>query len=242
MIEFKPIENDKLLLKLSPLVRAIDLTLNYIDAQNGIELTKGMAFNRKFVHWAAKEFYWPGHSYEELFRIQKVLNEPDFPVCKAIHILLLQTKVGRHFKGKFLLTAKGKKLLGKPSEIFNDLVPRFLFEIDHSYGYYRSLEQPMGNWDVFLNIMNVELQTGIVGTELAAVFYGAREKTPYFHDTEFWALYNHVIKPLCWVGLIQEASSETHKYADEKRFQKTQLWPLALQLDTDHMLKPVQLK
>ena len=106
MIKFKPIENDELLLKLSPLVRAIDLTLNYINAQNGIELTKGMAFNRKFIHWAAKEFQWLGHSYEELFQIQKVLNEPDFPVCKAIHILLLQTKVGRHFKGKFLLTGR----------------------------------------------------------------------------------------------------------------------------------------
>ena len=242
MIKFKLIENDELLLKLSPLVRAINLTLNYIDAENGIELTKGMAFNRKFVHWAAKEFYWPGHSYEELFRIQKVLNEPDFPVCKAIHILLLQTKVGRHYKGKFLLTAKGKKLLGKPSEIFNDLVPRFLFEIDHSYGYYRSLEQPMGNWDVFLNIMNVELQTGINGTELADVFYGAREKTPYIHDTEFWALYNHVIKPLCWIGLIQDATSDIHQYPSEKMFQKTQLWPITLQLETDHMLKPVQLQ
>ena len=241
MIKFRPIENDELLLKLSPLVRAIDLTLNYIDAQNGIELTKGMAFNRKFIHWAAKEFHWPGHSYEELFQIQKVLNEPDFPVCKAIHILLLQTKVGRHFKGKFLLTAKGKKLLGKPSEIFNNLVPRFLFEIDHSYGYYRSLEQPMGNWDVFLNIMNVELQAGINGTELANVFYGARERTPYNHDTEFYALYNHVIKPLCWVGLIQEAAADIHQYASEKMFQKTQLWAIALQLDTDHMLKPVQL-
>ena len=242
MIKFKPIENDELLLKLSPLVRAIDLTLNYINDQNGIGLTKGMAFNRKFVHWAAKEFHWPGYSYEELFQIQKVLNEPDFPVCAAIHTILLQTKIGRHYKGKFLLTAQGKKLLGKPSEIFDNLVPKFLFETDHSYGYFRSFEQPTGNWDVFLNIMNVGLHTGINGTELAAVFYGTKEETPYIHDPEFWALYDHVIKPLCWVGLIQEENSDFHRFKSDKIFQKTQLWAIALQLETDYMLKPVQLK
>ena len=97
----------------------------------------------------------------------------------------------------------------------------------------------MGNWDVFLNIMNVELQTGINGTELAAVFYGAKDKALYIHDTDFSALYNHVIKPLCWIGLIQEASSDAHQYTSEKMFQKIQLWPIALQLETDHVLKPV---
>ena len=45
----------------------------------GIALTKSGAFNRKFVTWAAKDFRWPDYEIEELHRVNKVLNEPDFP-------------------------------------------------------------------------------------------------------------------------------------------------------------------
>jgi len=107
-------ENDPLLLT-SPLIRGVLKTAEYIEANGGIGLTKSGAFNRKFVHWAAAEFDWPGYSEEELFRINKVLNEWDFPPVEDIHALLKGLKLGRYYKGKFLLTRLEKSWRPNPA-------------------------------------------------------------------------------------------------------------------------------
>ncbi|MFK5979822.1 MAG: hypothetical protein QM488_13140 [Rhizobiaceae bacterium] len=74
MPAFKTLPEDDPLLLTSPLIRGVLKTAEYIEANGGIGLTKSGAFNRKFVHWAATEFDWPGYSEEELFRINKVLT------------------------------------------------------------------------------------------------------------------------------------------------------------------------
>lgn len=47
-------------LKHSPMLRGMFLTLDYAEEHGGIGLTKSDAMNRKFVHWAAAAFNWPG--------------------------------------------------------------------------------------------------------------------------------------------------------------------------------------
>jgi len=75
------LHSDVDVLKHSPLVRGMILTLGYADENGGIGLTKSGAMNRKFVHWAADQFEWPGYTAAELFEIHKVLNELDMPPC-----------------------------------------------------------------------------------------------------------------------------------------------------------------
>jgi len=58
-----------------------------------IGLTKTKAFKRTFVHWAAENFDWPGRSYDELFRYNKVLNEYEFPPLELLHFLLIALKL-----------------------------------------------------------------------------------------------------------------------------------------------------
>ena len=83
--------------------------IEYAQENGGIPLTKSGAFNRKFVHWAAVAFNWPGYTAEELYRVNKVLNEDDFLPLMVIHHLFWLAKIGRHYKGKLLLTPKGRK-------------------------------------------------------------------------------------------------------------------------------------
>jgi len=49
-----------------------------------IDLTKGKAFQSKFVHRAASEFAWPGWEERELLLVTKVLNKSDFPSIEAL--------------------------------------------------------------------------------------------------------------------------------------------------------------
>jgi len=240
MHQLKTPQNANLILKTSPLVRASHQTFSYIAEHGEVGLTKSKAFNRKFLHWAAEVFEWPGQTREDLFYLNKVLNEHDFPAAGIIHEFLLHLKLGRHYKDGFRVTAAGKKIGSDPVALFEALVPTYLFEIDHNYGY-QSAEHPFGNWDVFLNVMNVELQIPKTGKEISEVFFGPTAHTPHQFNEGFWGFYVHVLRPLCWAGLLQEADPGRLLHTEEHVFAKTALWPAALTLETDRDLRPVVL-
>lgn len=122
MIEFRQLPDDHPYLQLSPLLRAASLTLRYVQEHGPIGLTKTKAFKRVFVHWAAEHFNWPGRSYEDLMRYSKVLNEYDFPPLELVHFLLVQLKLGRHYKGEFHLTKRGSELAQSLGKLFAELI------------------------------------------------------------------------------------------------------------------------
>lgn len=82
---------------LSPLLRGMLLSVAYADGEGGIGLTATGAMNRKFVHWAAVHFRWPGFTAEDLYSMNKVLNESDMPPLWVVrdmtrHLKLLRRK------------------------------------------------------------------------------------------------------------------------------------------------------
>lgn len=234
MIEFVQLPDDHPDLIYSPLLRAAHLTLTHAVEKGPIGLTKTKAFKRSFVHWAAEHFDWPGRSYDELFRYNKVLNEYDFPPLELLHFLLITLKLGRHFKGEFRLTQRGKELSQSPGALFHEMIPFYILNVDHaSYGRFQ--DRPFGTWDVWFNVLNVETENGASERKLYGAFYG---EGPDW-DNEGWrdiAAFSHcVLKPLEWSGLISiqgapEAGRSTHMSF------KTPLWRSALKLDTDEMV------
>ena len=166
---FKNLSDDDPTLADSPLMRAAQLTLQYTQDNGSIELTKTKAFKRKFVHWAAEHFDWPGMGYDELFRVNKVLNEYDFVPLELLHFLLIERKLGRHYKGAFKSTKRGTELAKSPAKLFAELIPFYLFQIDHG-AYSRLGDYPEGNWDVWLNVLNVEVENGAREAALYKVF------------------------------------------------------------------------
>lgn len=94
MIRFTHIADDNPDLALSPLLRGALLTLDYIETNGPIGLTPLKALKRYFVQWAAEAFAWPFYEPEDLYYLNKVLNEQDFArrrnsgssttVCKVV--------------------------------------------------------------------------------------------------------------------------------------------------------------
>ena len=234
-LAFKPLSDDDPLLLTSPLIHGVLKTAEYIEAQGGIGLTKSGAFNRKFVHWAATAFDWPGYSEEELFSINKVLNEWDFPPASDIHALLQEFQLARPYKGQFILTKAGKDLVAHPGRLFSELVPNYLFCLDHG-AHLRAEEEMLGNWDIFLNVINVEANHGTSRSALRKALYGDPEPSAYGFDPIASTLYITVLRPLCWVGLLQEEERDDGN--SDRQFIKTQLWRRTLRLETDRHLKP----
>ena len=78
MLQSKALSNDEPALAAAPTICAAQKLLAFLLEYETIGLTQGKAFQRRFVHWAAAEFSWPGWEEDKLFRFNKVLNEFDF--------------------------------------------------------------------------------------------------------------------------------------------------------------------
>ena len=105
----------------SPLIRGMALSLCYARDNQGIGLTQSGALNRKFVTWAADAFNWPEYTVNELYVVNKVLNEQDMPPLWPIHALLKHFKLLRRSKGLLKATKAGVSLAERPRDLF-DLV------------------------------------------------------------------------------------------------------------------------
>jgi hypothetical protein len=230
---------DTSVLDLCPLVRAAEMTLQYAIEHDGIELTRTKAFKRIFVHWAAEHFDWPGMGYEDLFQYNKVLNEYEFPPLDMVHFLLIKLKLGRHYKGKFKATRRGAKMLSDRWQLFADLVPFFVFNIDHS-SYSRSSDgAPVGSWGIWLNVINVEADYGADEKHLFQAFFGYEASWGQGNLPEAAMFLLCVLRPLEWVGLLDQVEHKDPSGLIERHYFKSQLWRSVLELETDAMLTPI---
>ena len=123
-------------------------------------------------------------------------------------------------------------------DLFGTVVPFFLFRIDHA-SFSRFNDEPiLGNWDVFLNVLNVETEDGATGAHLRRVLFGEPEAAPYpRYDEVMGRLYGQVLRPLCWSGLLQQDQGKRSYRTEEAVFMKTPLWRAALRLETDRMVR-----
>ena len=240
MIAFHILANDHPNLAHSPLLRGALLTLQYVEKHGAIGLTKTKAFKRDFVHWAIEHFDWPGKRAEEMFRYKKVINEYEFPPLEVIHFLLISLRLGRHFKGQFKLTKSGAEVAQTPGRLFAELIPYFLFEIDHA-SYSRFDDRPFGKWDVWMNVINVEADHGTTEARLFETFHGKPEDWHTAGWREMAAFSSCVLRPLEWAGLLIKTREDG---AGEQvcHVFKTPLWRSALKLDTDDMLRPMSIQ
>lgn len=240
MIEFRRLSDDHPDLAHSPLLRAALLTLQYAQEHGAIGLTKTKAFKRNFVHLAVEHFEWPGKSAEEMFRYNKVINEYEFSPLEVLHFLLISLRLGRHFKGEFRLTKRGVELAQSPGRLFTELIPFYVFEIDHA-SYARFDGRPFGKWDVWMNVINVEADHGTTERALFAAFYGEEQDWDTAGWREMAAFSSCVLRPLEWAGLLMETREERAGKHVHHVF-KTPLWRSALKLGTDDMLHPISVQ
>ncbi|MGY3436784.1 MULTISPECIES: hypothetical protein [unclassified Marinovum] len=237
MIDFRTLADDHPDLAHSPLLRGGLLILQYTRTHGSIGLTKTNAFKRIFVHWAVENFDWPGKSAAEMFRYNKVINEYEFPPLEILHFLLISLRLGRHFKGEFRLTKRGTELSQSPGRLFGELIPYFVSRVDHA-SYARFEGRPSGNWDVWLNVINVEADHGTTEAALFESFYGEPKDWHTAGWREMATFSACVLRPLEWAGLLIESREDAVGKTACHVF-KTPLWRSALHLDTDDMLRPM---
>ena len=114
------------------------MTVSYAETQGGIGLTASGAMNRKFVHWAAAHFDWPGYTSDDLYSINKVLNEADMPPLLVVRDMLKHLRLLRRRKDVLVPTQRGRDFLARPQAFF-DLIATDIFMPISSTGRRRRL-------------------------------------------------------------------------------------------------------
>jgi hypothetical protein len=225
MLQSIPLANDEPALAGAPMICAAQKLLAFLLEHGTIGLTQGKAFQRRFVHWAAAEFAWPGWEEDKLFVVNKVLNEYDFPPLEALHFVLLKLKLIRHEKLTCRLTKAGRAMVGAPGDLFNEIAPFYLFQVDHAASS-RLPAPSLENWSLYLNLLHVEAARGVTGGTLRETLFGLSDSVGAY-DRVPGMLWNQVLRPLCWVGLLADVTTSEHAHFEDRRYVTTPLWAKA---------------
>lgn len=208
-------------------INAMKLLENIRD-NDGITLTKSGAFNRKFVTWAAEDFHWPGYEAEELYRLNKVLNEWDFLPLTIMHDLLIGARLIRRYKGKALLSQIGRRYVGDHGALQAELFDSFFLAFDH-WSYERfPIEYDDADVVHYLGVFRNRLDDWVPLTEVAGWCLPLDLITSYrfspAKDASFH-LHGRLIRPLLWLGMIEQHPDENRTVMiEDRRYRKTRLF------------------
>ncbi|MCG5487028.1 MAG: hypothetical protein KK482_25625 [Sinorhizobium meliloti] len=223
---------------MSPLVRGMVMAISYAETEGGIGLTASGAMNRKFVHWAAVHFDWPGNTPEDLYSVNKVLNEADMPPLSVVHDMLKHLRLVRRKKDRLLPTKRGRDFLARPQTFFDQIATDYLYAyID--YGQTRDdVRVRMRWWHVFLNLINIKARKGCSLDDLVSELYPRQsyslaQAEMIIQATTIRGEFRYdIIRPLCWLGLLQE-EREGLDFLQDGTYYKTPLWTACLELESD---------
>src|SRR5258706_9344424 len=194
----------------SRLCLAAITTIQQMADQGRISLTKSGAFNRKFVVWAVEAFNWPRYTAEELYVVNKVLNEADAPPLNYMHEILVAAKLIRHAKGQAVVTKAGKEYLGQHGRLQVALFETFFTRFDFAAHERWPIEMPESDTLHFLGVIHCRLADWVTYPEFAGwclpIFALPAQRGTPEEDAMFY-LATRLVRPLKWLGLLEERES-----------------------------------
>ena len=225
-VAFRPHPGGDLVIASAPMLRAYQTVALYQVEHGEIGLTKAGAWNRHCIDWVVRRMDFPNWTAEELYRVNKVLNEYDVPPLEYLRVLLTSLRIGRKTGGSWRLTKPGMTLAGDPEAAYSTIAPAFLFRFDHTEGM-RVGEVPAGDWGLWLTAINKMPDDGFTLPELATFLYGPGWGRGWRGPAS--GLFSAVAMPLEWVGLLIRTGGGG---IDEMQWRKTPLWAAGLEFRT----------
>ena len=211
----------------SRLCSAANDTLAYILENGGVGLTKSGAFSRGFVIRAVDQFQWPRYTAAELAVVNKVLNEDDVLPIAILHQILRAAKLIRQMKGKAVLTSLGKLLVGSSGRVQVVLFETYFTRFDFAAFERWPVEIPDADTFHFLGVVRNRLGDWVAFPKFAGWCLPI-DALPGQHgnpkeDAMFY-LATRLVRPLVWLGLLEQDEPSRLAPLDAVRLKKTPLF------------------
>ena len=210
--------------------------LAFMKEHRGIQLTKSGAFYRKFVAWAVEEFQWPTYKPEELYAINKVLNEDDVLPLSMMHHLLLDARLIRHAKGHAVLTKNGTNILHHHGRLQAVMFETFFTKFDFARHERWPIELEDADNFHFISVIHNRLSGWVVYRDFVEwclpihAMHSVRGNP--LEDACFY-LYTRVMRPLKWLGLVEEQQAPRFLPLEQRLYRKTPLFDTFLRFELD---------
>jgi hypothetical protein len=231
----------------SPIARNTLILLRQAIEHGGLPLTATGNLTRAVVAEMCKLIEWPDYDQADAFRLNKVINEPDFLPLHVVRQLAQAATLVRAQRGKLVATLLAKSLL---SEAQQGSLPAVLFHLAFWHidlGYFgRGL---LGSWPqadagvVLWSLsacaddwQSAEKLTRLCTIPEAAMLSGTWDKTRY-------AMEARILRPLLWFGLLEHRSETIpnsplggrHSYRKARLFDR--LLTFAVQVDLSEQVR-----
>lgn len=212
----------------SAVTRTARLLLQRAADAGGLKLTATGNLSRAVVAEMIEVVEWPGLDKDELFRMNKVINEPDFLPVHFVRLLVEGTKLLRKDRDKLVPTRLGKKMLAP--ERYGAL-QALLFHIalwHLNLAYFDRC--PVQSWpqnDVGVVLWSLtasasEWQDSEKLTRLCAVpVIGILEAS---WDLGSFAFEARILRPLTWFGLLESRWKDKDGLGEPRLYRKTPLF------------------
>jgi len=214
----------------SAVARNARMVLRAAAEAQGLKTTATGNLARSVVADLCAQFTWPDFDKNEVFSVNKVINEPDFYPLFFVRHLLQAAKLARRRKGFLAATAAGRKSLVEPHV---QALQALLFQTTfwHMYlGYFgRGIHDgwPQADAGVVLWSLSVaatDWQSPKVLSRLCTIpIIGVLESQ---WDSGSLALQARILRPLVWFGLLEhrEEAVEGSRFDRRHFYRKTPLF------------------
>ena len=221
----------------SAVARNTLILLKHAIERVGLPLTATGNLSRATVAEMCKLIEWPNYDQADAFRLNKVINEPDFLPLHVVRQLAQAATLVRVQRGKPVATPLGKSILSdaKRGSLLAVLFHLAFWRMDLSY-FGRGL---LGSWPQAdagvvlwsLSVCANDWQSADKLTRLCtipepAMFSETWDRTPY-------AMEARILRPLLWFGLLEHRSEKlpSSRFGEHHFYRKMELFDRLLAFD-----------
>jgi hypothetical protein len=219
----------------SAVVHAARALLKHAIDAGGLKLTATGNLSRAMVAEICRSLQWPGYDKEELFYVNKVINEPDFLPLHFLRILMQAVKLFRKHKETLIPTRLGNRML---SEGRYGALQAILFHIAFWHLNLAYFDRtPLASWPqsdvgVVLWSLSVSANDWLDRETLSRLctvpVIGVLEAV---WDLGSFAMEARILRPLTWFGLVEQRSGRGAGPVEQHLFRKTPLFDQFLKFD-----------
>lgn len=221
----------------SAMARNTLILLRQVIERGGLSLTATGNLSRAVVAEMCKLIEWPHYDQADAFRLNKVINEPDFLQLHIVRLLAQAATLVRAQRGRLVATPLGKSMM---SDARRGSLPAILFHIAFWHmdlGYFgRGL---LGSWpqaDIGVVLWSLSVSAGdwqasekltrLCTIPEPAILSGTWDRTPYAMEAQ-------ILRPLLSFGLLEYRSEKIPdtQFAERHYYRKAQLFDRLLAFD-----------
>ena len=221
----------------SPVARNTLVLLRQAIEGEALSLTATGNLSRAVVADMRKLIEWPNYDQADAFRLNKVINEPDFLPLHVVRQLAEAATLVRPKRGKLLATSLGKSMLSPAGQgsLLAILFHLAFWHMDLGYfgrGFLGSWPQADAGvvlWSLSVcanEWQSVEKLTRLCTIPDPAMFSGTWDRTSY-------AMQAKILRPLLWFGLLEHRSEKisSSRFDEHHFYRKSGLFDQILSFD-----------